>query len=79
MVKGCYLSIDFEDFSHDLQRSLGIKKPQTRKNALMFSIERIMKTIKNSPGSNEVTFFTTGQVARDHEKLLKNYLIMDMR
>ena len=71
MVKGCYLSIDFEDFSHDLQRSLGIKKPQTRKNALTFSIERIMKTIKNSPGSNEVTFFTTGQVARDHGEIIK--------
>ena len=54
-MKGCYLSIDFEDFSHDLQRALGIKKPQTRKNALMFSIQRIMETIKNSPGSNEVT------------------------
>ena len=70
-MKGCYLSIDFEDFSHDLQRALGIKKPQTRKNALMFSIQRIMEIIKKTPGSNEVTFFTTGQVARDHGEIIK--------
>ena len=70
-MTGCYLSIDFEDFSHDLQRALGVKKPKTRRDALVLSIRRIMKTVKTSPGSDRLTFFTTGQVARDHGEIIK--------
>ena len=70
-MTGCYLSIDFEDFSHDLQRVLGVKKPKTRRDALVLSIRRIMKIVKTSPGSDRLTFFTTGQVARDHGEIIK--------
>jgi peptidoglycan/xylan/chitin deacetylase (PgdA/CDA1 family) len=66
----CYLSIDFEDFSFNLQRSLGVKTPKPRLEALQLSIDRILSVIDSAPGSNHLTFFTTGQVARDCPEII---------
>lgn len=66
----CYLSIDFEDFSFNLQRSVGVKNPKPRLEALQLSVDRILSIIDNAPGSNELTFFTTGQVARDCPEII---------
>jgi hypothetical protein len=67
---GCYLSIDFEDFAHDLQRALGVESPTTRPQALRQSVERILEIVRAAPGSDMLTFFSTGQIARDHGAIL---------
>ncbi len=67
----CYLSVDLEDFSYNLQRSLGLKNPVSRPHAIDLSIERILKILKDSPGSDNITFFSTGQLARDNEKIIR--------
>ena len=68
--KICYLSIDFEDFSYNLQRFAGVKNPKLRSGALRLSVDRILNIVKNTPGSNELTFFSTGQVARDYPEII---------
>ena len=68
--KVCYLSIDFEDFSYNLQRSVGVKNPKPRPSALQLSVERILNIVKNAPGSDKLTFFSTGQVARDCPEII---------
>ncbi len=70
MDTGCYLSIDFEDFAHDLQRRLGIARPQTRPDALRSAVSKIRGIIHAANGSKEITYFSTGQVARDHGDIL---------
>ena len=70
-MTGSFLSIDFEDFAHDLQHNLGVEKPTTRPDALRLAVERIMKIVRAAPGSNSLTFFSTGQVARDHGEILR--------
>ena len=69
-MKGCYLSIDFEDFCHDLQRGLGIERPTTRPQALQTAVERIDEILKSAGGSTKLTFFSTGQIARDYPEML---------
>ena len=70
-MTGCFLSIDFEDFAYHLQRHLGVKKPATRSDALKLSVDRILKIINAVPGSNKLTFFSTGQVAHDYGEIIK--------
>ncbi len=65
----CCLSIDFEDFSHDLERELGVERPATRRAALVASYDRMMDVVTRLPGSDRLTFFCTGQVAIDHPGL----------
>jgi hypothetical protein len=69
-MSGCYLSIDFEDWSHDLKRRLGVANPGTRSGALWKAYDGIMAVIARSAGSPRMTFFVTGQVARDHPDLI---------
>jgi len=68
--KICYLSIDFEDFSYNLQRCLGVKNPKPRPSALQLSVNRILNVVKNAPGLDKLTFFSTGQVARDCPEII---------
>ena len=70
-MAGCYLSIDFEDFAHDLQWSLGLQNPTGRPEALLCSLERITEVVRISPGSNQITFFSTAQIARDNGEILR--------
>lgn len=71
-MNGCFLSVDLEDFSYNLQRSLGMENPVSRSLAMNLSIERIIRVIEEAPGSNNITFFSTGQVARDNKKIIKH-------
>jgi hypothetical protein len=70
-MNGCFLSVDLEDFSYNLQRSLGMENPVSRSLAMNLSIERIIRVIEEAPGSNNITFFSTGQVARDNKDIIK--------
>tara|TARA_B100000700_G_C14899644_1_gene786724 strand:- start:52 stop:909 length:858 start_codon:yes stop_codon:yes gene_type:complete len=69
-VAGSLLSVDLEDFTHDLQHRLGLD-PTTRPEALRRALGRIKEIVEGAPGSNRLTFFSTGQVARDHGDILR--------
>lgn len=67
----CYLSIDFEDFSHDFQRSLGIVRPRRTPDSLWHAYVLIERFSRAALEGKRITFFTTGQVARDYPDLVR--------
>lgn len=67
--KKFYLSIDLEDATYDLYRSLGIE-PIINFSALDKSYGIISSFLKKNLGSKKITFFTTGTVALTHPKLI---------
>ena len=71
MLKHCFLSIDFEDFTHDFQKNLGIPFPQKRPDTLWKAYERILEFCDTRLDGKRLTFFTTGQVARDYPDLVR--------
>ncbi len=66
----CYFSIDFEDFTHDLQRRLGVSTPRKAPEALELAYARIQEFARLNLEDPRLTFFTTGQVARDNPALV---------
>ncbi len=65
-----FLSIDFEDFSHDLKRHLGLSEsPPVRIDALWKSYEKIQSFL-TAHGSRNVTFFCTGILAENAPELI---------
>ncbi len=68
-----FLSIDFEDFSHDLKRALGVwDTGPLRVDALWRSYETIAAFLKEQGGPNgaTATFFCTGIVAENAPDLI---------
>lgn len=64
-MKKCYLSIDFEDFSHDFKRERGINADGTmREDALLKSYELIEDYCQKKLNGSRITFFTTGILAQ---------------
>ena len=68
-----YLTVDFEDFSHDLGRFIGLKpgiKP--RIDALYKSYDEINNLIRSFPSSKNkgITFFITGVLAEKAPELI---------
>ncbi len=70
-MKICYLSIDFEDYTHDYQRMLGVSKPRQTPDALWKAYERIDQFSQQCLDGAKLTFFTTGQVARDYPEIVR--------
>lgn len=70
-MKSCYLSIDFEDYTHDFQKMLGVSNPRHTPEALWKSYERIERFARESLDGARLTFFTTGQVARDNPDIVR--------
>lgn len=68
--KPFYFSIDFEDFTYDLTRSLGIE-PLSNIPALHLAYDVINNFLEKNLSNPKVTFFTTGTVARLAPDLLK--------
>ena len=69
-----YLSIDFEDFNHDLKRSLGIWETGPLKaDALWKKYNVINNVFKNntSKEGRKGTFFCTGVIAEKEPELIK--------
>jgi hypothetical protein len=65
------ITIDFEDFSHDLKRDLGIwESGPIREEALWRSFYKI-EEFKKSKGIDGITFFCTGIVAKKCPSLIK--------
>ncbi len=69
-----YLSIDFEDFNHDLKRSLGIWKTGCLKSDVLWEkynlINEVFKKSNSGKGSYG-TFFCTGIIAKKEPALIK--------
>ena len=67
-----YLSIDFEDFSYDFKRKLGLNKNnKINETALWYSYEIINNFIETKLGSAKITFFCTGILATKCPDLIK--------
>lgn len=70
MSRDIFISIDFEDFSHDLSQYLGLhESPPLRVDALWKSYERIQDFL-SLHGSPNVTFFCTGVLAEKAPDLI---------
>tara|TARA_A100001011_G_C14254625_1_gene819466 strand:- start:9 stop:875 length:867 start_codon:yes stop_codon:yes gene_type:complete len=69
-----YISIDFEDLSYELLRSIG-EKPKVSNSALELSYKIIHEYSKKKLNSKKLTFFTTGSVARTMPDLIKQMII----
>lgn len=66
-----YLSIDFEDFSHDYNRLFGSQIVLKNSNALHKSYERIKDISNKYLDNKKITFFVTGICARQNPDLIK--------
>ena len=67
-----YLSIDFEDFSHDFKRRLGLTKNNNiNEKALRRSYEIINNFLETKLDSAKITFFCTGILATKCPDLIK--------
>ena len=70
MQKKCYVTIDFEDFSHDFKRSVLFEKdPKINEEALNKSYEYIKYLLKKL-NDIKVTFFCTGIVAKKYPNII---------
>lgn len=67
----CYFSIDLEDYAHDYQRSLGVSSPRRTPDSIWESYEEIEAFTQQHLGGARITFFTTGQVARDYPDIVR--------
>ena len=66
-----YLTIDFEDFAHDIKRDLGVwETGPIKEKELYLAVEKI-ESLKESLGINGVTFFCTGLIAHKLPRLIK--------
>ena len=67
-----YLSIDFEDFSHDFKRGLGLtENNKINEKALWSSYEIINNFLENKLNGIKITFFCTGILATKCPDLIK--------
>lgn len=64
------LSIDFEDFSHDLGRDLGLWKTRPLRVSALTQSYAAIEAFLQAHGSVRLTFFCTGIIARDAPELI---------
>ncbi|MDC0350841.1 polysaccharide deacetylase family protein [Candidatus Pelagibacter sp.] len=69
-----YLSIDFEDLTYELLRSIG-QSTRVSVTSLELSYKLMHEYSKNKLNNKKLTFFTTGTVARNMPDLLKQMVI----
>jgi peptidoglycan/xylan/chitin deacetylase (PgdA/CDA1 family) len=65
------LSVDFEDYLHDFQRMLGIAQPRRSPSSLRTAYTLLDTFSRERLDGTRMTFFTTGQVARDDPDLVR--------
>jgi hypothetical protein len=71
-MKKVHLTIDFEDFAHDLRRDLGVwETGPIREKALWSSVEKI-ESFKQKKGIGGITYFCTGIIAEKCPKIIKH-------
>tara|TARA_B100000963_G_C22566270_1_gene643858 strand:- start:102 stop:965 length:864 start_codon:yes stop_codon:yes gene_type:complete len=70
--KPMWITVDFEDFSHDLKRSLQIEaSPSIRKKSLDEAYFKINNHLKNFHNSSKITFFCTGILSKLYPDIVK--------
>lgn len=65
----CYLTVDLEDYKYSTMRDMGIK-PVADPEQTQRGVEQVISVLNKVSGSKNITFFTTGQVARDNPTLV---------
>lgn len=71
-TKKLAITIDFENFSHDLGRSLGIvNQIRCRQDALLRSYEFFMALMNKNFKNTKATFFCTGVLAEKNPEIIK--------
>ena len=70
-MKMCLLSVDFEDYAHDLQRLLGVSRPRRTPRSLTKGYELLDEFCRSQLDGARLTFFTTGQVAREYPEIVR--------
>jgi hypothetical protein len=72
MGNKCFLSVDFEDFSHDFKRQLGINiDGPINETALVNSYNKIEEFCQEYLNGAKLTFFCTGIVAKKFPEIIK--------
>lgn len=66
----CYLTIDLEDYKHATMIDMGLD-PLSDVEQTKRGVDRIISTVNKVSGAKEITFFTTGQVARSNPELIR--------
>ena len=66
----CYLSVDLEDYKHATMLDMGLR-PLTNPEQTWRGVHRILSVLRRSASHPNLTFFTTGQVARDQPDLVR--------
>ncbi|MFP3921278.1 MAG: polysaccharide deacetylase family protein [Dichotomicrobium sp.] len=69
--KPCYFTVDFEDFLHDFQRARGVRAPRRGPEALSAAYDLIEDFARVRLSGERLTFFVTGQVARDYPDIVR--------
>ncbi len=67
----CYLTVDLEDYKYNIMQRAGIARPLSDPRQPPRGVNKIISVLNKTPGSKEITFFTTGQVARENPELIK--------
>jgi hypothetical protein len=67
----CLLSVDLEDFHFNLPRDLGLVSHHENPAGVRRGVDRLRRTLQDAPGERHITFFTTGQIARDQPDLVR--------
>tara|TARA_R110002126_G_scaffold16044_13_gene64741 strand:- start:3553 stop:4449 length:897 start_codon:yes stop_codon:yes gene_type:complete len=71
MPAGCYLTVDLEDYKQTTTLEMGV--PQITEPArTVHGVARILSALSETQGSQNATFFTTGQIARDQADLVSD-------
>lgn len=68
---GAYFTVDFEDFSHDLSRELGLTYTNPREKELEEAYESIAGFLQEGEQNSCGTFFCTGIIAKLYPHLLR--------
>ena len=71
-MNNCLLTIDFEDFKHDLKRHLGLSDTSGNPVGLTKYIDTLNKILLKTNSNTTATYFITGQVARDYPDIVKS-------
>ncbi len=66
----CLLTIDFEDFKHDLKRFIGCKNLDGNPCGLKKSINVLNNILIKTNNATNATYFITGQVAKDYPDIV---------
>lgn len=66
----CYLSIDLEDYKHATMLGMGLE-PRTNPEQTWRGVNRILSVLRETNSHSAITFFSTGQIARDQPDLVR--------